>query len=67
MGMGGELPTNLPARIDRSGDERLYQPQIHSSRIRELYKIGQQIHLPLTVIVDRAIEEYIKQINQQEQ
>lgn len=65
--MGGEILEPPIKRIDRSNDENLYQPRIHSSRIRELYKISQQFHLPLTVIIDQAIEEYIKQLNQQEE
>jgi hypothetical protein len=51
-----------PKRINRSDDENIYQPKIHASRIRELYQIGQQLHLPLTVIVDQAIDLYIKQL-----
>ena len=50
-------------RIDRKDDENLYQPKIHSTWNRQLYAIGQQIHLPLTIIIDQAIEEYIKQLN----
>jgi hypothetical protein len=53
-------------RIERGDDERLYQPQIHSKRIRELYQISQQYNLPLTVLVDQAIEGFINQLNQQD-
>ena len=62
--MGEETPVRLK-RIDRSQDENIYQPKIHARRIRELYRIGQQLHIPLTVIIDQAIEAYINQLNQQ--
>lgn len=65
--MGGEKLEPPIKRIDRSTDENIYQPKIHAKRIRELYQIGQQLHLPLTVIVDQAIELYINQLNQQEE
>lgn len=65
-GMERETP-ELPRKIDRSNDERIYQPRIHSRRIRELYQIGQEFHLPLTVIVDQALESYINQLNQKDQ
>jgi hypothetical protein len=60
--MGVETLQAPVKRIDRSNDENLYQPKIHSTRIRELYQIGQQFNLPLTVIVDRAIELYVSQL-----
>lgn len=46
-------------RIKRQGDERIYQPKIHSSLIHEIYKIGERTGLPMTVIVDQAIREYL--------
>jgi hypothetical protein len=46
-------------RIFRDKDENLYQPKIHSDRIRELYKIGTETGLPLTVLVDYAIRSYV--------
>jgi hypothetical protein len=46
-------------RINRQTDERIYQPKIHSSLIHELYKIGERTCLPMTVIVDLAIREYL--------
>jgi hypothetical protein len=51
-------------RISRKDDENLYQPQIHSKRIRQLYKLSQLYNLPLTVMVDMAIGEYIKQLTE---
>ena len=44
-------------RIDRSGDESLYQPKIHSERIRALYQLKQQTGKPMTVLLDQAIRE----------
>ncbi|MBE0651669.1 MAG: hypothetical protein IH595_12630 [Bacteroidales bacterium] len=42
-------------RIDRKDDESLYQPKIHSSRIRALYSIKQVTGKPMTVLLDQAI------------
>ena len=42
-------------RIDRRGDESLYQPKIHSDRIRTLYGLKKETGLPMTVLVDQAI------------
>ena len=46
-------------RIDRKTDEDLYQPKIHSERIRELYRLKEISGLPMTVLVDTAIKEFI--------
>lgn len=46
-------------RINRQGDEKIYQPKIHSSLIHEVYKIGEITGLPMTVIIDQAIREYL--------
>jgi hypothetical protein len=46
-------------RINRQADEKIYQPKIHSSLIHELYKIKTITGLPITVIVDQAIREYL--------
>ena len=45
-------------RIDRSGDESLYQPKIHSERIRSLYRIKETTGKPMTVLLDEAIREF---------
>src|SRR5215216_3661427 len=45
-------------RIDRSNDENLYQPKIHSERIRALYQIKQGTGKPMTVLLDQAIQEF---------
>ena len=44
-------------RIDRKDDEHLYQPPIHSKRIRTLYHLKQEIGKPMTVLLDQAISE----------
>ena len=46
-------------RIDRQGDENLYQPKIHSKRIRELYALKVITGLPMTVLVDQAIRDLL--------
>src|SRR5215211_1018982 len=45
-------------RIDRKGDESLYQPKIHSERIRSLYRLKQETGKPMTVLLDQAIREF---------
>jgi hypothetical protein len=45
-------------RIDRRNDESLYQPKIHSERIRSLYQIKQATGKPMTVLLDEAIREF---------
>jgi hypothetical protein len=44
-------------RIDRKDDERLYQPPIHSDRIRTLYGLKQATGKPMTVLLDQAIRD----------
>ena len=44
-------------RISRKDDERLYQPKIHSERIRTLYHLKQETGKPMTVLLDQAISE----------
>jgi len=44
-------------RIDRKDDESLYQPHIHSKRIRALYQLKQVTGKPMTVLVDQAIRD----------
>jgi alpha-acetolactate decarboxylase len=50
----------MKERIDRQDDENFYQPKIHSDRIKELYKLSQETHLPMTVIVDYALRSYFQ-------
>jgi hypothetical protein len=47
-------------RINRQDDERIYQPRIHSILIHEIYLIREKTGLPMTVIVDHAIREYLE-------
>jgi hypothetical protein len=49
-----------PERLSRSNDERLYQPRIHSRWIRELYRIRSETGEPMTVLVDRALAEFVE-------
>ena len=44
-------------RIDRKNDEHLYQPPIHSDRIRTLYNLKKETGKPMTVLLDQAIHE----------
>ena len=44
-----------PERMRRHDDERLYQPRIHSQRIRKLYRISKEIEESITVLVDQAL------------
>jgi len=50
-------------RIDRRDDQKLYQPRIHSERIRELYRLKLATGLPMTVILDAAIREYVAKMD----
>ena len=43
-------------RIDRKDDESIYQPKIHSERIRTLYGLKQVTGKPMTVLLDQAIQ-----------
>ena len=45
-------------KIDRKKDESLYQPKIHSERIRSLYRIKEATGNPMTVLLDEAIREF---------
>ncbi|MHB0858420.1 MAG: hypothetical protein ACYC5M_12710 [Anaerolineae bacterium] len=45
--------------VDRSQDEKLYQPRIHSRWIRELHRIKVDTGSPMTVLVDRAVAEFV--------
>ena len=49
-----------PERITRHDDERLYQPKIHSRRIRELHRISEETGESMTVLVDPALREFIE-------
>lgn len=47
-------------KISRKEDEHCYQPRIHSERIRQLYVIKEATGIPITVLLDMAIEEYVR-------
>ena len=44
-------------RIDRKDDESLYQPKIHSERIKALYNLKRATGKPMTVLLDQAIRD----------
>ena len=44
-------------RIDRKDDESLYQPKIHSERIKTLYSLKEATGKPMTVLLDQAIAD----------
>ena len=44
-------------KISRKDDESLYQPKIHSERIRTLYQLKVATGKPMTVLLDRAIHD----------
>jgi hypothetical protein len=44
-------------RIDRKDDESLYQPKIHSQRVKALYGLKKATGKPMTVLLDQAISE----------
>ena len=44
-------------RIDRKNDKNLYQPKMHSDRVRELYNLKQATGIPMTVLLDQAIRD----------
>jgi hypothetical protein len=49
-------------RISRKDDENLYQPRLHSKRIHQLYKLSQELNLPMTVLLDTAVEFYLTKL-----
>ena len=55
----------MKERINRQGDENLYQPKIHSDRIRSLYQIKLVTGIPLTVLVDMAIMKFLEEQQRQ--
>ena len=46
-------------RISRKTDLKIYQPRIHSKRIRELYLVKELTGRPMTVLVDEALALYL--------
>ena len=41
------------------GEKRCYQPRIKAKRIMELYDIREYTDIPMTVLLDEALEQYI--------
>jgi len=54
-------------RILRDKDQKCYQPRIHSDRIKELYRIGQETGLPMTVIINFSISKFIEAYEKKKQ
>jgi len=50
----------MTERINRQTDENLYQPKIHSERIRSLYQVKLITGIPLTVLLDMAIQKFLE-------
>ena len=50
---------HMHERVSRHDDEGLYQPKIHSRWIREQYAIGQKTGIPITVLLDQALKEFV--------
>lgn len=48
---------NMENRIDRKDDQSLYQPKIHSQRVKALYGLKKVTGKPMTVLLDQAISE----------
>ena len=53
-------------RISRCDDENLYQPKIHSKRIRELHNLSESTGQPITVIADTALKRYNETMDNKE-
>lgn len=49
----------MSERISRKDDENLYQPKIHSQRIRELHQIKELTGLPMTTLCDMALRRFV--------
>lgn len=49
-----------PERVQRRDDEGLYQLRIHSRWIHDLYRIKLETGEPITVLVERALAEFME-------
>lgn len=49
--------SDMENRIDRKNDENIYQPRIHSERVKTLYSLKQATGKPMTVLLDQAIQD----------
>ena len=52
-------------KISRKDDDNVYQPRIHRDRIAQLYQIKERTGVPMTVLLDRAIEDLVERYNSQ--
>ena len=50
----------MSERLSWTGDERLYQPRIRSHRVRQLYQERRNTGRPMTVVLDKVLEDYFK-------
>lgn len=48
-------------RISRKDDENLYQPKIHSKRIRELHALSVETGQPMTVLIDIILRRFLEE------
>ena len=46
-------------RINRKGDERVYQPRIRAVRIHDLHEMKIYTGRPMTVLLDEALSLYL--------
>lgn len=53
----------MTERINRKGDECLYQPRLHSTRIRALHLIAVDEQKPMTAILDGIVARGVKEYN----
>jgi hypothetical protein len=49
----------MAERMSWKDDERLYQPHIHSKRIRELHKLAELSGKPMTTLIDLALRKFV--------
>jgi len=41
----------------------MYQPKIRDDQVEVLYRVGQQLHKPMTHLIRQAIDEYVAKLN----
>lgn len=51
-------------RMSWKDDERLYNPRIHSQRIRELHALSVETGQPMTYLVDMILRRYYEENSQ---
>ena len=50
----------MTEKVNRKTGQSIYQPRIHAQRIKDLYQIKEKTGLPMTVLVDQALGEFLK-------